>query len=153
MQTKFDKSGVKHPVHWWQQQWGIRDWAMFFVILVGSFLIYVGWDVYLLSNAAPPHPNCSLTEFSTTMPPPKRLLVVDYKDKQSLVWIAERHPVIVRSGPTYYLFDSEGVLIDWVAESGEGAELDDVLAQAYETGEPITLDEASDRFLKKQDRE
>lgn len=126
---------------------------MFFVGLVSLFFIYVGWDVYLLSNAAPPHPNCSLTEFSTTMPPPKRLLVVDYDDEPCLVWIAELPASTVQSGPTYYLFDSEGILIDWVAESGEGAELDDVLAQAYETGESITLDEASDRFLKKQDRE
>lgn len=152
MQTELDKCDEKHQVFSRQQEWGYRDWAMFFVGLVTLFFIYIGWDLYSLSNAAPPHSKCSVSEFSRAMPAPMRLLVVDYDDEQRLVWIAEIPAFTVRSGPTFYVFDSEGTLIDWVAESGEGAELDNVLEQAYETGESITLIEASDRFQKKEDR-
>lgn len=152
MQTELDNGDVKHSVPWWERPWGIRDWALFLGGLAILFFVYISWDLYSLSNAAPPHSNCSLSEFSKTMPPPKQLLVVNNDDERRLVWIAERHPVIVRSGPTYYVFDSEGTLIDWVGESGEGAELDGLLYQAYETGESITLNEALDKFLKRQDR-
>lgn len=94
------------------------------------------------ARLAPPAGVKDLAAFSTSVSPPRRLTVVQHDGGEYIVWYGELSgPLDKPSGPSCYLFDSDGTLIDWQPETGEGARIDRFL-ESSSKGREITVQEA-----------
>jgi hypothetical protein len=137
MTVKTEKAAKKQSIRWW-------DWLLF-SIFVTAILTWFSWDLYAYGLAAPPHPECSISEFAETMPPPQHLSVMNVDGQLRLVWIGELPSFTIRSGPPCYVFATDGTLIDWTAETGEGSELDTIVLQAFHAP-AVTVEDAIEQF-------
>jgi hypothetical protein len=91
---------------------------------------------------APPEGCATLLRFKSEMPAPRRLTLIRGDGTEYFLWTGEwGGPVCVPSGPSRYLFDKCGNLVDWEWESGEGSSLDERIA-SYTVVREINLDEA-----------
>ena len=108
--------------------------------MIGGF---IGWCFYSTFAVAvdPPSPNCTLLEFAQVAGAPKRLAIIPVTPEGMLVWEAERPRGTVRSGPPYYVFDSDGRLVIRCEQAGEGAQ-SDIYWQMSRAAPPIKLIEA-----------
>ena len=91
---------------------------------------------------APPTGVKPLSEFAKTAPPPRRLEIVRHDGDDYIAWFgALSGPIDVPSGPSCYLFDSKGALVDWQPETGDGGPVERFIRSSTRTGK-ISLEEA-----------
>jgi hypothetical protein len=94
------------------------------------------------NRLAPPSGVNQLSDFAEAAPPPRRLELVRHDGDKYLVWFgALSGPLDVPSGPSCYLFDQKGRLIDWQPDTGDGGPVESFLSSSSRTGE-ISLMEA-----------
>ncbi|HTU27044.1 MAG TPA: hypothetical protein VMF30_16675 [Pirellulales bacterium] len=116
-----------------------RSWPTAALVLLAFG--YLAYENFYTGYLTPPSPHCTLAELAGCVPAPVRLAFVTGQGATRLVWIGSIPRFAVRSGPPCYVFDTQGRLIDWRAETGEGWSLDPLRIAAYD--EPaISLDEA-----------
>jgi hypothetical protein len=90
-----------------------------YAILVGVFLwclLAVGFLDF--KRYQPPRGTTTLDQLVASLPETLKFAVVEQGGKQYVVWIGRPRGAIV-SGPPVYVFDSNGSLVDWVADSGD----------------------------------
>lgn len=97
------------------------------------------------NRLAPPAGVTQLTEFAKLMPPPRSLSLVQQDGNEYVVWFGEvSGPIDLPSGPSCYVFDQQGALVEWQAETGDGGPVHRFLDRSS-TFEKIGLDEALKR--------
>lgn len=90
----------------------------------------------------PPTGVHNLVEFSRTMPLARRVAAVSNGGNDVIVWIgATSTTPLFGSGPPCYIFNSDGELVKWTSETGEGGEIDGLCQRAWRA-DPISVDEA-----------
>jgi len=97
-----------------------KEWLTAIIIgllLLISYLVIAG---RALAALAPPEGVDTLAEFSRTMPPPRHLADIGEPGHSRLVWIGETALIALPSGPSTYVFDENGKLIDWSPTTGDG---------------------------------
>ncbi|MFO1019083.1 MAG: hypothetical protein U0903_00060 [Planctomycetales bacterium] len=115
--------------------------------LTGVFILAVvifvwGYVAYgEIAKLTPPSQDITLQQFVAKMPPPKRLAIVQHGGALKIVWIGETALIAIPSGPSCYVFDSHGKLLDWAWETGEGGPIDAFFSAACEHT-PLTIDQA-----------
>jgi hypothetical protein len=105
------------------------------VILVGVAWGSVGW--YERARLTPPHNATTLRDFAECMSSPTRLVKIQDEDATLIVWIGDTARTLP-SGPSCYVFNSGGQLIDWAPETGDGQRVTKYLEQAWHA-EPLTV--------------
>jgi hypothetical protein len=110
---------------------------------VGAYAL-VAWSVEC-NRLTPPATATTLSAFAVSMPAPKHLAAVDDAGETKVVWVGDyaKSMFIPTSGPACYVFDSNGILINWDLETGHGKATDRLLQQA-DRAEPMTVQEAID---------
>lgn len=111
-------------------------------LLIAMAALFLGHEYAANRRITPPNMGCRLSELAEKIPPPARLLLLSHHEPIRLVWIGTVPPLTVRSGPPCYAFDERGRLIDWSPETGEGGQLDKLVAASVHQGQPISLAEA-----------
>ncbi len=107
--------------------------------LVSSIVIVlISWSASF-NLLTPPKTATTLSEFADCMPAPQNLFVLNDK----VVWFGEYNSGLfnVPSGPSCYVFDSKGSLIDWGPETGDGEAITRFLKPAGQE-KPITEQQA-----------
>src|SRR5262249_39655954 len=82
----------------------------------------------------------NLAEFAACWSEPRRLSIVRWEGKTYVVWVGE-HGATGLSGPSCYVFDGEGRLLDWTWQTGEGGSLDGFMSLACKSPE-VTREDA-----------
>jgi hypothetical protein len=76
------------------------------------------------------------------MPSPRDLRDVQTEGRQLIAWFGDLSgPLDLPSGPSCYIFDTTGKLVDWQVETGDGGPVENLL-QASAQERSITLAEA-----------
>lgn len=76
----------------------------------------------------PPKGVATLSSFIDEMPPPRRLELIQSDGHEYIVWTgALSGPCDVPSGPSCYVFNPKGDLIDWQPETGDGGPVDELI--------------------------
>jgi len=108
------------------------------VVLVLFYLAEIDREA---AELAPPEGVGSFSPFAEQVRPPTRLVVVQHEGENYFVWYGQlAGPLYLPSGPSCYLFDLDGSLIEWVPETGEANKVDEFLASSS-TGREISIDE------------
>jgi hypothetical protein len=94
------------------------------------------------SRLAPPEGVATLSAFADVMPPPERLELVHHDGRGYIAWTgALSGPYDVPSGPSCYIFNDKGCLVDWQSETGDGGPVEDFLRSSVKQKQ-LTLNEA-----------
>lgn len=94
------------------------------------------------NRLAPPSGIQTLSEFARVMPPPRGLSVVQSEDTEYIAWSGEYSgPLDLPSGPSCYLFNRQGDLVEWEPVTGEGTHVDEILSRQSKS-ESISLIQA-----------
>lgn len=120
-------------------------WLTIALCTTAPVILYLFYENRINAKLEPPKANCTLVELAKHVAPPNHLAEVKQNGQQRLVWVGTVPRYTLRSGPPCYVFDQRGRLIDWVAETGEGSELDEIVIDAY-NGSTLTLEEAKQKF-------
>lgn len=95
------------------------------------------------ARLAPPVGVATLPAFVDAMPPPQYLELVHNDGREYVAWFGEvSGPLDVPSGPSCYLFDDSGDLIDWQPETGDGGPVEAFLQSSERLEEEMTLEKA-----------
>ena len=70
----------------------------------------------------PPHVQ-TLDKFAAAWTEPRHLSLCEHRGETFIVWVGEQSQTGM-SGPSLYLFDRRGRLVDWTWQVGEGGSLD-----------------------------
>ena len=91
---------------------------------------------------APPQGVATLSAFVDAMPPPQRLELVHNDGHGYIAWTGNLSgPCDLPSGPSCYIFNDNGHLVDWQPETGDGGPVEDFLRSSVKQKQ-LTLDEA-----------
>ena len=94
------------------------------------------------NRLAPPRGVHQFSDFASAGRRPRRIELVRHDGGEYLVWFgALSGPIDVPSGPSCYLFDKNGELLDWQPETGDGGPVERFLSSSSRAGE-IGLEEA-----------
>ena len=94
------------------------------------------------SQLAPPQGIDTLAAFAESMPPPQGLRLVEDGGRELIVWTGELSgPIDIVSGRSCYLFETNGQLIDWQPETGDGGPVYDIVRSSV-TKKELTLENA-----------
>ena len=104
-----------------------------------AVLIFVG--ARDMQSLAPPPNATTLTTFADLMPEPTRLAQIEDAGETKIVWVGDTAMWAFPSGPSCYIFDSNGKLIEWDASTGDGEPTTRYLQPAWNS-EPLTIDQA-----------
>lgn len=124
------------------RRFGFRQserWLTVTILIV--VIAYLAHDFASAARISPPPDGRNLGDLIRTLPPPNRLAWVVDCGANRLVWIGQLPRFTIRSGPPCYLFDEQGRLIDWTAETGEGWTYDELANAAYRA-RPVSAEEA-----------
>ena len=97
----------------------VRHWStlLVVVVLVGS---YMAFCFYERNRVTPPDEACSWETFLASMPPPREAWVFHVGGRQ---YVEVRGPMPSQwtfpSGPPSYVFNQDGILVDWAYDRGE----------------------------------
>lgn len=109
------------------------------LVLIVAYIIEVSRERMSL---APPKGVATLSAFADAMPPPRRLELVRSDGRDFIAWTGDfSGPCDLPSGPSCYVFDDNGKLVDWQAETGDGGPVEKFLLSSVKQME-LTLDEA-----------
>jgi hypothetical protein len=111
------------------------------VAVLGAIVAFFTNDYVANRHIAPPSPKCTLFELSKKVPRPVRIAIVTRLGSERLVWVGPIPTLTIRSGPPCYIFDRNGILVDWCPETGEGWRSDDLKIAAFRE-KALSLDEA-----------
>jgi hypothetical protein len=109
--------------------------------LLAAAMAFLANDYLATRRSRPPSRNCTLVELVERVPAPFRLAIVARSGEERLVWIGTIPRFTVRSGPPCYIFDRNGLMVDWCPEAGEGWSSDYLEVAAFHE-DPIPLSEA-----------
>jgi len=91
---------------------------------------------------APPQGVATLSAFADAMPPPQTLDLVHHDGHAYIAWTGDLSgPFDLPSGPSCYIFNDDGDLVDWQPETGDGGPVEDFLRSSVKQ-QQLTLDEA-----------
>lgn len=107
-------------------------------VLIGA---YVALCYRQHQSLKPPEGDVGIEQFAAAMPLPERVTLVDHDGRTYIAWFGELAWLSLPSGPSYYLFDESGRLVDWVPETGDGDRISDML-DAAEHRRHISVEEA-----------
>lgn len=109
------------------------------LLLIAGYL----WESRREKLALMPPPGVeTITDFAARMPAPRRLELVQQGGRDYLVWFGETSgPIDIPSGPSCYLFDADGKLLDWQLETGDGGRVEKFLQSSTKVRE-LTVEEA-----------
>lgn len=116
-----------------------------FGIIVG--VVIIGIVVWISAASAersrltPPSTATTLEKFAECMPPPQHLAIIDVDGVSKFIWIGEVAKWSLPSGPGCYVFDSDGSLVQWDLETGDGQKSTRFLHPAWQA-KSIRVDEA-----------
>ncbi len=119
----------------------LKSWLQTIGVL---FAIFVFWlfvaerDMRLL---APPPSATNLETFAVEMPEPTRLSRIDDAGATKIIWIGDTAYWAIPSGPSCYVFDTNGHLIEWNPTTGDKEPTTRYLRAAW-NAEPLTVDQA-----------
>jgi hypothetical protein len=115
------------------------------IVLICLLLVFFGyfWEVGREHRSlAPPRGVATLAQFADVMSAPQSLQLVRYGDRNYIVWTGERTgPFDIPSGPSCYIFDDNGELVDWTSETGEDGSVDKFVRSSEKQPE-LTVEEA-----------
>lgn len=115
------------------------------VVLAAVLALLLGYTLEVRrerNQLAPPRGIERLSEFAKIAPPPRWLGLVRHDGNDYVSWYGEHSgPFDVPSGPSCYLFDNNGKLIDWQPETGDGGPVESFLQSSSRAGE-ISLEDA-----------
>ena len=117
-------------------------------LIVGSAgvvgLVAWGWMTSAESARLTPPPSATTLEaFADCMPPPQRLAAIKDGGATRVIWIGETAMWSLASGPSCYVFDANGKLVQWDWETGDGQTTTRFLQPAWEA-DPLTIQQAID---------
>jgi len=118
-----------------------KSWLHFFAIgaaLLGSWIFVAARD---MQSLAPPPNGKTLATFAERMPAPKRVAQIDDAGVTRIVWVGDTAMWALPSGPSCYVFDASGKLIEWDASTGDGEPTTRYLQPAWNS-EPLTVEQA-----------
>lgn len=93
-------------------------------------------------NLTPPQGAATLSAFADAMPTPRRLELVRNNGRDFIAWTGDfSGPCDVPSGPSCYVFNDNGKLVDWQSETGDGGPVEEFLRFSVRQKE-LTVDEA-----------
>lgn len=118
-----------------------KSWLTFFVVgavLFGAWMFVAARDMQSL--APPPNTN-TLATFAERMPAPQRVAQIDDAGVTKIVWVGDTAMWAIPSGPSCYVFDSSGKLIEWNASTGDGEPTTRYLQPTWDA-EPLTVEQA-----------
>lgn len=118
----------------------LRELAVTIALILAAFLVWAKIAAAERSRLKPPK-SATLQSFAASMPPPKRLAIVEESGSAKIVWVGETALVSLASGPACYVFDAQGKLIQWNVTTGDGEPTTKILVQAYQQPS-LTLEEA-----------
>ena len=97
---------------------------LYLVFLTLAGLIFALYEAWAWQQVKPASPNMTITEFSSQMPSPQKLAIVEHDGVRYIVWIG-RYPrsIVPASGPPCYVFDADGKLVDWSLDTGDDHKL------------------------------
>jgi hypothetical protein len=91
----------------------IRSALLCFGALATAFALWC-LDMVLDNRSMSPPPGAdTLTEFAARMPPPTHLTAIEEAGETRILWVGRYAYSRFDSGPSYYLFDASGKLIEW----------------------------------------
>jgi hypothetical protein len=94
------------------------------------------------NRLAPPEGVDTLDDFAESMPAPTKLAIVEESSTTYVVWIGEYATTwLLPSGPSCYVFDDAGDLLDWDWITGDGQSTTRLCELAW-AAEALTVDEA-----------
>jgi hypothetical protein len=110
--------------------------------------VFICLAMFKMENArsrlslAPPAGVTTLTRFADRMPPPRQLELYLQDGRRYIAWHGERMSLLTfPSGPSCYLFDDRGQLVDWQPETGDGGPVQRFLSDSVQE-QAISVDEA-----------
>jgi len=116
-----------------------------FACLIAIFFVVFAW-IFLasaeLKRLTPPETATNIRSFAECMPKPQRVARINDAGKTRIVWIGDTASWALPSGPSCYIFDASGKLIEWNATTGDGEPTTRYLQQAYQSP-PMTVQDAS----------
>lgn len=97
----------------------------FFIVLLLSAIVYSTLiSTYLWHYNQRTPTSTDLAGMSRSHIPLKELLYVESNEGEFYLWISTLPRIGVPSGPSAYVFDSEGKLLDWAFETADGSSID-----------------------------
>lgn len=121
--------------------------TMLLFILLAILMLFFRSEVQReQAKLAPPQGINTLPGFAEAMPAPLGLGLLEYDGHEYYIWIGEWSAFPDSpSGPSCYLFDHNGNLLDWQPDSGDGGPVDKFRKNAKSKKE-ISLREAMDKI-------
>lgn len=108
-----------------------RTEAIFLCLILFAIASSIANETWERKALAPPPGVTTLEAFAQSMPPPRHLITATYEGKRIFVWYGELMGLLtIPSGPSCYLFDESGNLIDWQAETGDGGPVERTLRKS-----------------------
>lgn len=102
-----------------------RGWIVVLALLVSIAATNFLAIAVECRRLAPPEFVNDLKSFAALMPAPRKLCVVGQGADRSVVWIGRSASVLaLPSGPSCYVFDSNGRLQAWAPMTGDGSDVD-----------------------------
>lgn len=99
-------------------------------------------DAHAKWSLSPPEGVTSLKEFSGRMPAPQWLELHSINGRDYVAWYGETASLLaLPSGPSCYVFDGGGQLVDWQPETGDGGSVQNFLSES-DRKRQITVEEA-----------
>ena len=120
-----------------------KQWLLFFGV---SAVILAAWNFLAarsLCSLSPPANADTLASFAEQMPEPLQLAQINDDGQTKIVWIGDMARWGNASGPSCYVFDSAGNLVEWDATTGDGEPTTRYLKRAW-NAEPLTVQQALD---------
>lgn len=99
-------------------KWLKRPSVVVVLVVVGSFAAVIADDVRALAEAEPPPGVSTLAEVLEWQPGPHSAWIHTADAVEHLVMLGPRRG-LTASGPSAYVFDRTGRLIDWTADAGD----------------------------------
>jgi len=94
-----------------------------------------------MQSLAPPPTVKTLASFAEQMPAPKHVAQIDDAGVPNIVWVGDTAMWAFPSGPSCYIFDASGKLIEWNASTGDGESTTRYLQPAWDSV-PLTVEQA-----------
>lgn len=119
-----------------------RTETIFLCLVLFAIATSIAHEAWERKALAPPPGVTTLEAFARAIPPPRHLITATHEGKRIFSWHGELMSLLtIPSGPSCYLFDESGNLIDWQAETGDGGPVERILIKS-EGHRPIALAEA-----------
>ena len=118
-----------------------KSWLQFLAIGAVLLGVWVFIGARELQSLAPPPAANTLTTFAEHMPAPRRVAQIDDAGVKKIVWVGDTAMWALTSGPSCYVFDASGNLIEWDVSTGDGEPITRYLQPAW-SSDPLTVEQA-----------